>query len=418
MKNIEFSNAVGKNAIKSNKEYKESNSWLQRAKKFDHTLRLSNSYQSASETIFVECKLNPRKENYVNQNVLLANLLHAKSRYPLRVSLSPNRWKRTRYTRAGASTINIIKSLNELGYIKMRIGFNDRKNSGNSRDTRIWPTEKLLEYFPRLDNGIIKHPVELVELRNDEGDLLTYTDNRITKGIRKTLEKVNRVNESAQIRYLNYDLNSYLVAIFKNDFNTYGRLHTKGYRHIQGCSQSERNEITINGDKVIELDYSGLHPTLLYAIEGYQIWNDPYRVVDDRPEVRPFLKQILLCMLNAESFTQAEKASNYWLFKNHSEQKDLREVGITKAGPLMNKFIDAHQKISHHFLNGKSTGLKVMNLDSKIALRVIDHFANKGVPILSIHDSFVVQSEYKKELKSVMQKAYSIYTDGFRIKIK
>ncbi len=71
-----------------------------------------------------------------------------------------------------------------------------------------------------------------------------------------------------------------------------------------------------------------------------------------------------------------------------------------------------------HFCNGNDTGLRIMNLDSRIALDVIDHFAKQNIPILAIHDSFIVQDKYEKELRQVMEKTYEKHTKGFKCKIK
>jgi len=225
------------------------------------------------------------------------------------------------------------------------------------------------------------------------------------------------VKSKANIRYQEYKLNSFLVCIFSEQLYWYGRLHTRGFSHYQGLSGEERKEITINDIPTIELDFSGLHPNLLYAAEGIQYDRDPYSVIDKRPEVRPFLKIILLAMLNAKDETTAEKAANNWLYVHDTEREQLKEIGITRARPLINQFMLAHQPIAHHFCQGKETGMRIMNKDSKIAIDVVNYFGKKGIPILSIHDSFIVQEQYRDELENVMQNTYHKHT-GFRIKIK
>ena len=183
-------------------------------------------------------------------------------------------------------------------------------------------------------------------------------------------------------------------------------------------SEDNRSEITINGESVIELDYSGLHPNLLYATEGIQFNNDPYSVVDPRPEVRPFLKHILLCMINASDELEAEQSSNYWLKNNYNQYKKLEKAGISRARPLIEAFKEKHFRIQHHFCQGKDTGLRIMNKDSKIALNVIDHFSQHGIPILCVHDSFIVQKRFESELNEIMLKSYKQYSGGFEIRIK
>lgn len=64
----------------------------------------------------------------------------------------------------------------------------------------------------------------------------------------------------------------------------------------------------------------------------------------------------------------------------------------------MEKLLSVHQPIAKYFCKGKQTGMRIMNRDSKIALEIIDYFAKQDIPILVIHDSFIVQEQYRKEL--------------------
>jgi hypothetical protein len=336
---------------------------------------------------------------------------------PVSVSLDRNDWKKSKSTKASYYTISLVTSLHERGLIEMKKGYRG-KNKKESRMTRIWATEKLLSYMPRLPNFIIDVPIELVELRDGEGKLLDYKDTRETDRIRRVLERANSVNEKAIFEHGQDKLYPALYAVFKEKFTWYGRLHTRGYRHHQGLNGEERSEITINGKPVVELDFSGLHPHLLYAKEGIQYDADPYSVVDSRPEVRSFLKIILLSQLNAKDAVTAERAANKWLLDNREERLVLSRLGITRARPLIEAFREAHKPISSYFCTGKDTGLRIMNLDSKIALEVVNHFAKKGIPILPVHDSFIVQEQYREELREIMQTAYSKWTGGFSCPIK
>lgn len=50
-------------------------------------------------------------------------------------------------------------------------------------------------------------------------------------------------------------------------------------------------------------------------------------------------------------------------------------------------------------------GIRLMNVDSQIAERVHRHFTDQGVPVLSVHDSFIVDYTRVGELKRVMAEA-------------
>ena len=409
-------NKVIANAKKQIAQFRKSGAWLNKNPlSFNHSLRLNEEQKIKAEEIFKFCGLKNRKETRISFEILLANLLECKNKRPLMVSLFLPDWKHTMYGRAGANTINLITVLRKHGFLEIKKGY---KMERQARKTRIWASEKLLEYCPEFSTAVIYDPVELVILRDADGKLKEYKDTAKTDRIRTILKKANAINGKADIRYGRYKLHPFLHAIFKEKFTMGGRLYTRGYRHYQRFSGEERQEITINGDPVIELDFSGMHPHLLYAKEGIQFFGDPYGIVDDRPEARPFLKRILLFLLNAKDEITAEQASNYWLYNHHQEREALKEIGITRARPIINAFKISHKRIAHHFFNGKRTGMRIMNLDATIAVEIINSFAKQRKPILAIHDSFIVQEEFRDELNQTMQQTYRKHTGGFRCPVK
>ena len=55
-------------------------------------------------------------------------------------------------------------------------------------------------------------------------------------------------------------------------------------------------------------------------------------------------------------------------------------------------------------------GIRLMNVDARIAERVHQHFTAKGVPILSVHDSFIIDYTRVGEMKQVMGEASKAVT--------
>ena len=53
-----------------------------------------------------------------------------------------------------------------------------------------------------------------------------------------------------------------------------------------------------------------------------------------------------------------------------------------------------------------------MRMDSSIAIDILYHFAKRGCPCLSVHDSFIVPTSEEQELKRVMHRFYYART-GF-----
>lgn len=83
----------------------------------------------------------------------------------------------------------------------------------------------------------------------------------------------------------------------------------------------------------------------------------------------------------------------------------------------MDKFLDEHSRISKYLCTSSKNGLRLMNKDAKIAVDVIYHFIKQEIPILSMHDSFLIERKYKDELEQVMKEKYNKHT-GFTIIVK
>ncbi len=201
---MEWKDKIRRDVEKWFQEFKGSGVWLQeRAVEFEHGLKLTEEQKTQLWPIFDPCEIKPRRENIITFKILMANLLEYKDRRPIMLSLSPYEWKKTRYSQAGASVIGMINKLKERGFLEMKKGFHTETFS---RKTRIWPSEKLLQYFRQLPNGVIYEPVELVELRDEKGKLKEYPETERTRRIRSILKHANRVNQAADIRYHGYKL--------------------------------------------------------------------------------------------------------------------------------------------------------------------------------------------------------------------
>jgi len=85
----------------------------------------------------------------------------------------------------------------------------------------------------------------------------------------------------------------------------------------------------------------------------------------------------------------------------------LRENGLQhiSASYVADCFSEHNSYLEDYFFSKDLYG-DLQYLDSTIATRIIDHFTDKGVVVLTYHDSFVIQERYKDELYSVMSDSY------------
>jgi hypothetical protein len=61
-----------------------------------------------------------------------------------------------------------------------------------------------------------------------------------------------------------------------------------------------------------------------------------------------------------------------------------------------------------------------MNVDSQITEKIVEAFTSKGIPILCMRDSFIIQVQHDNELRTQVQKAVEQVsgTNNFKIKRK
>ena len=103
--------------------------------------------------------------------------------------------------------------------------------------------------------------------------------------------------------------------------------------------------------------------------------------------------------INADSDKKA-----YQAFRD-SDRKDKLGQSLTdiQLGALLDAFIDKHPQSKGVLNTGQA--LRLMNIDSQIANMVLDHFTNKEIPVLCIHDSFIIQYDKEPELRRILDQA-------------
>ena len=183
-----------------------------------------------------------------------------------------------------------------------------------------------------------------------------------------------------------------LTRVFsKGAFELGGRL----YAPIQNYTKDNRKYYHFDGDPTIEIDYSSIHPHMLYHKEELEFdGDDPYTIEGfDRGAV----KLAFNIMLNRKA-----------VGANKSAAKTIsKEVGCDEdAAEALEAAIQAlHSPIAHHFNTG--VGLTLQRLDSDIALLVIDQFVvTMKRPILCVHDSFIVSVRDTESLILTMEGCY------------
>ena len=393
--------------------------------------------------------------------VVILNLLAAYKRNPekyVACSMRPVFYKASsRYNKHKISgiIIDIIKAMAETGFIgELATGVHDPKGKKGKR-TRIRAGRLLIEEFEKiLASGpeaikIEHHQEEMVlkrpksEVKPGEPKTMEYTDNTVIPKKRNAVKRINKRLQGHDI-YLELDEDQRALLAWvlsqrdQNDievdgediphFNTAknqlyrvyndgsfkkgGRFYGHWVQNIPARVPTTpaqaypfRCFLRIDGKPTVELDYSNLHPHMLYTQEGKTVpEGDLYALEGVDKAKRTVVKKLFNAMLNADSIKSAIWAVYY------NPPKGYRRLTEAELREISEKIQKRHKGISHYF--GTGIGLTLQYKDSTIAEGILLELDKKGIVCIPIHDSFIVQAEHEETLRLAMAGQYWEVMEG------
>lgn len=320
--------------------------------------------------------------------------------------------------------MNLLELLEMKGYITLNKG---KRTKGKACKSYISIKRELEEqlklYLPKLKKKIDSNCLIL----RVNGEVSEYKASRSTKQIINGMWEYNAFLFKHPIYYPAKSIN-YLLKfnrIFNNDFEHGGRYYEQSGL-IQGLPSSERGKILIDGNTVIEADFRYLHIALLYKDKIPNDF-DPYIInpsdldlhdtSEIRQQLREFCKPSLNTLLNGRSYQECLGSIKH----EFNEKKNSGGLSLLPNDLNIKKLIslikEHNYKIKEHFNSG--VGLILQRKDSDIANLVINHFSKKGIVVIPIHDSFLIEKKNKDELIFIMRESYKqIKGDSVNCKIE
>lgn len=408
------------------------------------------------------CKATGRRvpRFYAVQSVIVTTLLNLTSAYRndparyVRYSQGDEAYyKNWRYNRSGISRDKldaVICRLHSSGLIEVRGGMKRHGEFKQGRQTRMRATAKLAELIilhgldavavvPTGDEIIILKGKKKKETNRRGGKpmvipapLKTYKDSTTTNRWRKNLERINaRLAETsiqivltpAQLREINESKKSgsaeedfgrinfsekKLRRVFNNSSWSLGGRFYHGWWQL--IPSEYRQYIQIDGQATEELDFQGMHFAILYAKVGQCPPDDPYAIPGLDPfKYRVLVKKAATIRLNSDSVHGAAIAfaEALRLEKNKRELPPLPD-NYPKPKLLMEALERLHTPIAHLF--GSTEGMEAQFTDSVIAERVMLAMDAEGIPVLPVHDSFIVARKHGDRLAAVMVREFEAVT--------
>ncbi|WP_147300901.1 hypothetical protein [Aestuariispira insulae] len=162
--------------------------------------------------------------------------------------------------------------------------------------------------------------------------------------------------------------------------------------------KEERETLLIDGLPTVELDFKSLHPRMLYHLQGLDAPEDCHQANGDYP--REVIKGLCMRVLNTTDRSACIKSID----KMFTEEFDGVLKGQYNPKQLLSDYEDFHEPIRNLFYSEQ--WLRLQHLDSVMAQKIMSAFTRRGLPILGIHDSFIVQDRYEEDLRREMSLAY------------
>lgn len=312
-----------------------------------------------------------------------------------------------------------LRILNREGLVLQTTREWHEPNGANNRTARYQASETLLQGLARKGASIALlsrySGAEGIFLKDGKKRLVEYGDVEFANGARDRLQQINKVlsshwmdlavadDELSRIKCqlagtredegaLPFDFSARsLHRVFNNnDWEQGGRFYGAWWMAIPS---DLRKYILIDGKRTTEVDYSGLHANMLYAMEGIDAPSDPYDLGSSKYDPKSHRKLV-------------KRTFNALL--NYNGKGQLGQIdGFTEAvvGVPWHEFrtdvVKSYPEFSKYF--GSGVGLRLQYKDSVLAERVMLKFASMDYPCLPVHDSFLVHHELREELTEVMQ---------------
>lgn len=324
-----------------------------------------------------------------------------------------------------------MDALEDAGLIAMSTPHWDDPAKKNSRVARYMAAPSLMAGIDRTGASVVdlrRHPnAEGIRLKDSKKRLVDYGDDAFANAARDRLRTINDMLEShwADLALTNerlaqelkridgtrddeaaqsFDFAARTVCRFfnKDDWEQGGRFCGAWWISIP---KHLRRHILIDGKKTVEVDYSGIHPAMLFALAGKDIPTDPYaRCVTHKgnEDERILVKKTFNALLNADSVEGIKKIKKYDETLTGRNWEDFKRF-----------IVESYPECAGHF--GTGAGLRLQRMDSDLAEAVMLRFVRMDYACLPVHDSFIVHHDMLDVLEDTMK---AVFKDMFGIENK
>lgn len=339
--------------------------------------------------------------------VVITNLLSA-LRKDLRIVYSRDWNKVPKNSKRKFTARQVIKCMDFLaaeGYVINTVGVGSKIVELREPST-IEPTEKFLQEFNasctttlvQAEQAYLEASQGIV-LRDSNKEDMEFKMTPELEKMKKVVLDLNQMNHKHNI--LSRDglqLSNIYTRVFNESFAYGGRFYRADILQMHHKDDAQRLDVTIDGKKVVEVDYQNLHFRIAAVNEGVDmskipldmyadILIDPFNKLDRR-----IIKLAVNIMFNAYDRDTARYAIQSEI--NRLSKADKLVYTLGNAESVLLTVEQSYELFTELFYMDDSYGRILQNMDSNLASAVLEVFIKQGIPILCVHDSFIVEMKY------------------------
>ncbi len=314
---------------------------------------------------------------------------------------------RRQYLPKGVNLANVtaaIDVLDSLGYI---VDHKRRPPGPRGRQSSFTPHPPL----SMLVQPIVLSPnrPEIV-MKDKDGNVVPYKESGRVHDVRNLVRKVNEVLENTEIvlaaegivedgpwlrkgDHVMYPALKHLHRVYNGGWTLGGRFYGGWW---QGVKSADRRHFLLNGERTEEIDYAQIHPRIIYLEAGVELVGDAYDIPGWRgtKELRDLCKAAFNILINASCYKSALGAL----------AKEL-DGDFRTAKAVIEAIKRRHHDVESYFHS--NVGIRLQGLDARMAEIVLTEMTVKrGIPVLPVHDSFIVPESHRDTLVQVMKDAF------------
>ena len=312
----------------------------------------------------------------------------------------------------------LLNNLESAGYLKQKKGeFSGLK--GKSTRTTIRAGAKLVEVIKKhqitFDDLGVSAAEEVIILKRakrdywDQGGQIEYKDTPTTERLRAEVHELNAwlkdaditFEPFAHIRPVDVRVRRLFRYFAKANFKSGGRLFRGFWQTLP--KRARLLGLSIEGEGVVELDYSQLNPILAYAKVGC---SPPYCDAYTLPGLEQYRGGVKR-VFNALLFDEGPR-------KSFPKRENVRFPKKVKIGDVIGAIREKHPMLGSVLSTG--AGFHLMYRESEIMMRVLEKLRHQNIVGLPIFDGVIVKASKAEIAKAVMKEQFNKAT-GLEIQV-